>query len=645
MLQLFRKFFHSSIGVFSALALVGLIALAFAAGDVANMNNSGGITGGDRVAIIGSTKVGTAQLTKQAQQSLEMARQQEPTLTMKSFVAQGGVDLVLNQMIDREAMAAFGAQTGVIAGKRLVDSELAKIPAFQGAGGKFDEAAYHQLLAQRQLSDSDVRDDIGKGLIARQLLAPTVAGAMEPQTLVAQYAALLKEHRTGSIALLPSAAFAPKTAPTPAEIAAWYGAHLSAYAVPERRVIRYARFDESVVKAGVAPTDAEIAARYASTKAQYAASEQRRVSQLIVMSESMAKDIAAAVAKGATLEAAAKARGLSVAAIGPITHDALATQSSAAVADAAFAATKGTLAAPAKGSLGWALVRVDGIDVKAARSLDQAKGEIAAALGTEKRRAALAALTGKIDEQFGKGGALSDAAKDLGVTLTDTGSITADGQVFGKAGETVPKDLAAVIKAAFAMEREKQPQITELVAGKSFVIFDVARIDTAAPAPLDQIRPQVAADVALAKGATAAKIAALKVLAAGKKGADLAPTIAGLGVALPPVQPVSMGREQIAAQGGRIPAPLSLLFGMAQNTTKLLPAPGNRGWFVVQLQQITPGTLAANDPLMAQVGNELGKLSGKEQADALRRAIRVEVKVKRNETAVRSVITQLSGSN
>ena len=74
MLQLFRKFFHSSIGVFSALALVGLIALAFAAGDVANMNNSGGITGGDRVATIGSTKVGTAQLTKQSQQALEMAR-------------------------------------------------------------------------------------------------------------------------------------------------------------------------------------------------------------------------------------------------------------------------------------------------------------------------------------------------------------------------------------------------------------------------------------------------------------------------------------------------------------------------------------------------------------------------------------------
>ena len=645
MLQLFRKFFHSSIGVFSALALVGLIALAFAAGDVANMNNSGGITGGDRVATIGSTKVGTAQLTKQSQQALEMARQQDPTLTMKSFVAQGGVGQVLDQMIDREAMAAFGAQTGVIAGKRLVDSELAKIPAFQGAGGKFDETAYHQLLAQRQLSDSDVRDDIGKGLIARQLLAPTIAGATVPQGLVAQYAALLKEHRIGSIALLPSAAFAPKAAATPAEIAAWYGTHLAAYGLPERRVIRYARFDESVVKAGVAPTDAEIAARYASTKAQYAASEQRRVSQLIVMSESVAKDIAAAVAKGTSLEAAAKARGLSVAVLGPITHDALATQSSAAVADAAFAAAKGTLAAPAKGSLGWALVRVDAIDAKAARSLEQAKGEIAAALINEKRKAALAALTGKIDEQFGKGGALSDAAKDLGITLTDTGAITADGQVFGKAGETAPKDLTTVIKAAFSMEREKQPQITELVAGKSFVIFDVARIDAAAPAPLDQIRPQVAADVALAKGAGAAKAAALKVLAAAKKGADLAPTISGLGVALPPVQPVSMGREQIAAQGGRIPAPLALMFGMAQNTTKLLPAPGNRGWFVVQLKQVTPGTLAANDPLIAQVGGELGKLSGKEQADALRRAIRVEVKVKRNETAVRSVITQLSGAN
>ncbi|KAH2775800.1 hypothetical protein KXW38_001095, partial [Aspergillus fumigatus] len=100
------------------------------------------------------------------------------------------------------------------------------------------------------------------------------------------------------------------TPPTQAEITAWYNNHKVAYTVPERRVIRYARFDESVIKQSAAPTDTEVAARYKANAAQYAASETRKVSQLIVIGEGMAKDIAAAVAKGESLEAAAKAKGL-----------------------------------------------------------------------------------------------------------------------------------------------------------------------------------------------------------------------------------------------------------------------------------------------------------------------------------------------
>jgi peptidyl-prolyl cis-trans isomerase D len=191
MLQVFRKFFHSSVGVVSALALIGLIAMAFAAGDVANMASSAGITGGDRVATVGSNAIGTAKVVARAQQALESVRAQTPGVTMKAFVAEGGLTQLLDQMIDDEAQSAFGAKHGVIAGKRLVDSELAKIPAFQGAGGKFDEGAYRQLLAQRQLTDADVRESIAHDLISRQLLSPAKAGASLPQIALIQYAGLL----------------------------------------------------------------------------------------------------------------------------------------------------------------------------------------------------------------------------------------------------------------------------------------------------------------------------------------------------------------------------------------------------------------------------------------------------------------------
>ncbi|WCT78233.1 peptidyl-prolyl cis-trans isomerase [Novosphingobium humi] len=641
MLQVFRKFFHSSVGVFAALGLIVMLALAFAAGDVSNMISSGSITGGDRVAKVDGTPIGTAQLTKQMQQAVEITRQQQPGITMKSFLAEGGLDLVLDQMIDGEAQMAFGRKIGVVAGKRLVDSELAKIPAFQGAGGKFDQNAYLSVLAQRQMNDADVRDSFARDLVSRQLLAPAQFGATLPQSAVMQYAALLKEHRAGSAAMLPSAAFAPKGLPTQAEVNAWYNNHKAAYTVPERRVIRYARFDESVIKQSSAPTDAEVAARFKANAAQYGASETRKVSQVIVISESMAKDIAAAVAKGESLEAAAKAKGLSVASLGAVSKADLTIKSSAAVAEAAYAAKAGATVGPVKGALGWALVRVDAIDAKPARTLEQVKGEITAALTEEKRKAALAALTEKVNDDFGKGGALSDTAKELGLTMAETPLLTAK----TPAGMGLPADLAPILPAAFGMDHEGQPQISELVAGKSFVIFDVTKIIPAAPAPLDQISAQVMADIQLEKGSVAARAAAMKLLAAGKKGGDLAAEVAKLGVALPPVQQMNLGREEIMSRGGQIPPAVAMFFGMAPGTTKLIPIAGNKGFMAVQLKAITPGTVAANDPLIGQVKGELNNLAAREQAESLRRAIRTEVKVERNESTIKTVAATLAGGN
>jgi peptidyl-prolyl cis-trans isomerase D len=180
---------------------------------------------------VGSTKIGTAQLAKQAQQAVEVARQQTPGLTMKALLAAGGLQQVLDQMIDEEAQVAFGREHGVIAGKRLIDSELAKIPAFQGAGGKFDENTYRSVLAQRQLNDADVRDSFARELVARQLLAPVKLGAVMPKGPVLQYAALLREQRNGASAFCPPPPLPPR-ASRPRRIAAWYATHKAAYTSP-----------------------------------------------------------------------------------------------------------------------------------------------------------------------------------------------------------------------------------------------------------------------------------------------------------------------------------------------------------------------------------------------------------------------------
>ena len=177
------------------------------------------------------------------------------------------------------------------------------------------------------------------------------------------------------------------------------------------------------------------------------------------------------------------------------------------------------------------------------------------------------------------------------------------------------------------------------------MIYDVAHITPAAPAPLAEIKGEVIAEYAMDKGEPAAEKAARKLMADVRQGKDLATAIAGLGVSLPAPQPITMSRQQLAAAQGRVPAAVTLLFSMAQGTIKLLPAPQNRGWFVVQLKQINDGQTAANDPQLAGIQNEIAQVTTREYGDALRRAIRAEATVTRNEPAIKAVTAQLAGTN
>jgi len=644
MLQSIRNMFKSRLGVVLTMTFLALIALAFASADVSNFSGFGGVAGGDRVATVGKNRIDTATLSQAATSALENVKAENPRASMEAFIAQGGLDQVLEQLIDQTAISEFGRAHGIVASARLVDSEITQMPAFRGPDGNFSQDVFRRALAQQGISEALVREELGNGLVARQILVPAAFGAQAPRELVLQYTALLRERRVGSIALLPSAVFAPKTPPTDAELAAFYKANSNRYIRPERRVVRFAVFDETALKSVPVPTEAEITARYNANKAQYGAQETRRVTQLVVPTEAAAKAIVAEVTGGKTLEAAATAKGLSTSALPAASREALAGQASKPVADAVFAASKDAIAAPARSALGWHVMRVDSIDNRTERPLAQVRGEIVEQITVEHRRKAINDLSARIEEEISNGAALTDIAKELGITPQSTDPITADGAVYGKPGQA-PAVLARVLQTAFAMDSENEAQLAEVEAGQVFVIFDVTDIQASAPAPLAEIRDDVATAAMLDKGSTGAKAAAEKVAGQARKGTDLGAAMASLGVPLPPVDNAAMNREDLARAGQAVPPPLALMFSMAKGTVKLLPAPNDRGWYVVSLKDIEPGKVDPADGIIPAAQRELGTVAGREYAEALRRAIRAEVGVKRNEAGVRAVSTQLTGAN
>ncbi|MFN6934132.1 MAG: SurA N-terminal domain-containing protein [Tsuneonella sp.] len=643
MLQFFRNIFKSKIGLAVTIGFVGLIGVAFAVGDVASTGSiGGGITGGDNVAVVGDEKISANELSQAATLAVDQLRQQNPTLSVQAFVEQNGLDDVLDQLLDRRAISWWAAEHGILVGSNLVNSEIRRIPAFAGPDGQFSEAAYQAALAQRKLADSEVRRDLGDALVAQQVLVPGSFGARMPVKIAARYAALTRERREGAIATIPSSAFAPTSAPTPAQLTSYYNANRGDYIRPERRVLRYAVFGAEAL-GSIEPTPAEITARYNLDRAsKYAARELRSFTQLVVPTKAAADAIAAR--GGSALEAAAREAGLEPSKVESVDRNTYGGSTSQAVATAAFSAARGAIATPTRGSLGYYVIRVDAVNNTTGRSLDQARGEIVEALRTEKRVQGLNDLAAEVEGQIDEGGALSDIASTLKAEVVTTRPVVADGRIYGVPGETAPAILAPALSAAFEME-EGEPQIAAIPGSDQYLLFETARITPSAAAPLAEIREDAIAGWRLDQGQKLAKAAADRIVARVAKGQTLAVAIAAERVALPAPDAVNMTRGELVQQGQRVPPPLALLFSMAKDSVKRLEAPRDAGWFVVEVDTIEPGTIAPNDPLLAQATRAFGEVLGREYGDAMRAAIRKEAGIERNAEAIAGVRRQLTGAS
>ncbi len=639
------SFFRRALSSWLVLGLLGLIMIAFIVTGVGNRgvgDEGSARAGGDRLATVGGRSVGSDEIEQRVRNAFREAQAQQATLTMPQFVAEGGFDQVVDQILSGAALERFGRGHGLVASKRLVDGEIASIPAFKGPTGQFDEATMRQLLAQQRITEAQLREDVASDSIRRQLLVPVAAGSRVPASLVLPYASLLLESREGLVGIVPASAVAGGPPPAPAEIEARYRRDLAAYTVPERRALRYAVVGREQVAAASAATEAEIAAAYKAGAARYAAVERRDVTQVVADTEAKARALAAAIRSGVPVAKAASAAGFSAAPLIGKTRAELADLASRAVADAAFATPQGDVAGPAKSDFGWTVVRVDRVVQVPGQSLAQVRGTLATAITERKAKDALADIAARIDDALADGSSFDEVAAKEKLAVVVTPPLTAAGANPDRPG-VVPEDVKPLLKPGFEMNADDDPVVQTMKAGERFALLAVARIVPAAPAPLAGVRDRVVADILSERAQARAKAVAEAIVAKAQAGMPLAQAFAASGPKLAPPLRAGGRRADLARSGKPVPPPLALMFSMAPGKTRLLAAPGRRGWFVVSLTKLVPGDARSAPGLVEATRGQFGRVFGNEYVQQFANAARGDVGVKADPAAIARLKGRLAG--
>lgn len=644
MITFFRRIFNSKLGLIGSFIFIALVAISFAGSDITgSMNGTGTALSSGTVAEVGKSDISTEELQMRAQNQLEVQRRDTPGLEMSRFINTGGFEETLEQMINVRALEGFAKKQGLGVSKRLVDGEIASIPAFNGPNGKFDRDTFLAILSQRRVSEKQLRDDIASDLLTRQMLVPASAVARLPAAMARPYAALSLEERSGLVGFVPSSAVASTEAPSEAELNAYYTRNISRYTIPERRVIRYAMFDKAMLADKAKPTEADFVAYYKNNAPSYAASETRVLTQVILQDQKAAQAFEAKVRGGTSFATAAAQAGLEATTFDQ-TKEAFAGLSSAAVADAVFKADKGTIVPPQRSGLGWHVVRVDSVKIIPARSLDAVRGEISEDLAKEKIDAAMADYAAKIEDMIANKATFDEIVKANGLKPVTTPAITSAGVDPENPNLRPDENFVRFLEPAFEMGVDDDPTIESIIDGERYALTDVERIIPASPPPLAQIKERVIGEFKLERASARAKALADAIVAKVSKGMSLPQAMNEAGVKLPAPERIGGKRAELSANGRPVAPPLTLLFSMAEKRAKHLEAPGKQGWFVVWLDKIVPGNIAAQPQLVEMLRRQMSGVLSQEYTSQFVNATKAELGVKRNGDAAAKLKRQLIGT-
>jgi len=488
-----------------AVLIFAPLILAFALWGIQNYH----VGGGSYAAKVNGEEISLEEVRDAVRNRVAMFERIAPNGLTPAQEAQIRADVV-NGFVQREVLSQRARKQGY----RVSDAEVIKaiheIPQFQ-ADGKFDRGAYERMLALQGYSPNSFEASMRQDLSLQQLSNGVLRSAFATPDELRRRIELEDEQREVTYAVFPAAAHAAELTIADADVQARYEADKTRYVNPETVSIEYLelRADQLTSEAEVSET--EIRDQYEAEVAsgRFQKPEERQARHILFKLEG--QDEAAVQAKAEALlqraragedfatlarensqdESTAKDGGE----LGWVTRDMMV----APFSEALFAMTEPkTFSEPVKSDFGLHIIELEGVRGGETQPYEEVHDALAQELKQRRADSLFYDRAEKLGQlAFENRDSLEPVAQEMGLTVQRVDGVTRQ-QGDGIASED------SVRTAAFGenvLESGENSDLVELGEGRA-VVLRVADRTPEAQRPLEEVRPEIEAQLR-AEGATA----------------------------------------------------------------------------------------------------------------------------------------------
>lgn len=372
--------------------------------------------GGSAVAKVGDREIDANRYFRAANDTFRNLQAQGLQISSSSPEGQQVLDQVRSQLIRDAALENETMTLGISVGDEVVAERVEAVPGFRGIDGSFDRAAYQAALRNVGMSIPEFEDSIRIETARNILLASVTSGLTVPDAYVDALISYFGETRDARLVRFTRNDLSPdRTAPSEAELRAFYDENPDLFTLPARRGLSYVWLTPDMLLDDVVVSDEDLQALYEQRSAEFQQPERRMVERLVFEDMDAAEAAMARLTSGeATFETLVGERGLELSDIdlGEVTKDSL-----GAAGDVVFALTDNGVAGPAESTLGPALFRVNAILDPINIDFEAARPALRTELALERARRQIDGQYTEIEDILASGATLEEVARDTQMEL------------------------------------------------------------------------------------------------------------------------------------------------------------------------------------------------------------------------------------